>query len=287
MTAAAHLHNLEAMGAPPEGTPAYAAWAAQDLRPTILAVLWSFLALCALFVGLRLYVRLRVYRRLLEDDWWLVAGMTAGLFSAILATVAVSFGNGRHMPALTADEAEKVVLWTTLSFCPGVFFFGLPKLAVLTLLCRLLDPKKWLRRFFWTIIVVSQMSSICLIGLIMGRCRPFTKLYRPQADGYCLEIDIVADFGVYVGGEPPLPLPQPLNPQTDHVPSSPLRPRRRHPRHLPGRHSLPDAHVHAPENRPHRVSRHRLHRRRHCHLQDAHHPGRPGPPGLFLYVLLS
>jgi hypothetical protein len=199
MTAAAHLHNLEAMGAPPEGTPAYAAWAAQDLRPTILAVLWSFLALCALFVGLRLYVRLRVYRRLLEDDWWLVAGMTAGLFSAILATVAVSFGNGRHMPALTADEAEKVVLWTTLSFCPGVFFFGLPKLAVLTLLCRLLDPKKWLRRFFWTIIVVSQMSSICLIGLIMGRCRPFTKLYRPQADGYCLEIDIVADFGVYVG----------------------------------------------------------------------------------------
>ena len=73
--AAEHFHDLSSMDAPPYGTPEFADWAAEDLRPTILAVVWVFLSLCTLFVGLRLYVRLRVYKRLLDDDWWLTGGM--------------------------------------------------------------------------------------------------------------------------------------------------------------------------------------------------------------------
>lgn len=120
--------------------------------------------------------------------------------SAILATIAVSNGNGRHMPVLSQDDREGVILWTTVAFCPGILFFGLPKLAALTLVVRLLDPKKWLRRFLWSIVIISQLSFICLICLVMGRCRPFKSLYKLDVEGHCMSIKVVADFGVYVGG---------------------------------------------------------------------------------------
>jgi hypothetical protein len=125
--------------------------------------------------------------------------LLAGCVSAVLATVAVSNGNGRHMLVLSEVDGQDVIFFTLLAFCPGILFFGLPKLAVLMLLVRLLNPAKWLKRFFWVTVWISQLSFICLIGLIIGRCNPPKKMWKTDTAGKCLKMSIVTDFAVYVG----------------------------------------------------------------------------------------
>lgn len=71
------LQLLQQMGAPTPGTEQYEDWLDQSLQTEILVVAWIFLVLCIVFIGLRFYVRLRVYRRLLHDDYWLTAALVS------------------------------------------------------------------------------------------------------------------------------------------------------------------------------------------------------------------
>jgi hypothetical protein len=103
------------------------------------------------------------------------------------------------MLVLSEVDGQDVIFFTLLAFCPGILFFGLPKLAVLMLLVRLLNPAKWLKRFFWVTVWISQLSFICLIGLIIGRCNPPKKMWKTDTAGKCLKMSIVTDFAVYVG----------------------------------------------------------------------------------------
>ncbi|KFA54274.1 hypothetical protein S40293_07831, partial [Stachybotrys chartarum IBT 40293] len=193
------LQLLQQMGAPTPGTEQYEDWLDQSLQTEILVVAWIFLVLCIVFVGLRFYVRLRVYRRLLHDDYWLTAALAFGILSAILATLAVVHGNGRHMPALSEDDQSAVIMWTTAAFCPGILFLGLPKIAIVLLLDRLLDPTKFVRIFLWGIVGISQASFICLIGLLLGRCNPPMRLWDQNVEGECMDIQVVTNFAVFAG----------------------------------------------------------------------------------------
>ncbi|KAH7313877.1 hypothetical protein B0I35DRAFT_513461 [Stachybotrys elegans] len=193
------LYGLHPEEIPPLGSPEFDEWAAQDMRQSILITMWLMLALTVIFVAMRFYVRVRVFSRLLVDDYYLIAALLCGALSATLATIAVDSGNGLHMAILSDRQQQDVVMWTTAAFCPGIMFFGLPKVAIVLLLVRLLDPPKGFRIFLWSLIAISQVSFICLIGLLLGRCNPPARMWNPAVDGDCMDIHIVTDFAMFTG----------------------------------------------------------------------------------------
>lgn len=60
---------------PPEGTPEYEEWAAQNKAPAIMLACWFVIALASVFVIGRYLIRLRLYRQLRSDDYWCLGGL--------------------------------------------------------------------------------------------------------------------------------------------------------------------------------------------------------------------
>ncbi|KAK1638742.1 hypothetical protein BDP81DRAFT_479826 [Colletotrichum phormii] len=122
-------------------------WKAQDKGPTIVIVCWVVTAISTCFVVGRVYVRGKIMKKFQSDDWFIILGQFCGYISTALSTIAVTYGNGRHMSILSTEQQEGAILWTTAAFCPGVISFGLPKLAVVSLLVRLMNPDRSLWDF--------------------------------------------------------------------------------------------------------------------------------------------
>ncbi|KAF4119522.1 hypothetical protein GMORB2_4652 [Geosmithia morbida] len=181
---------------PVEGS---SAWEAQDKGPRIVSVCWAVTAFSTLFVIARVYVRGYVQRKLQQDDYWTLLALVCGYISTSLSTVAVASGNGKHMALLSQDQQEGAVLWTTAAFCPGVMSFGLPKLAVVYLLTKLLNPGKWHRVFLWWQGIWCQMTLLTTAGLLIGRCRPAYSLWTFDVKGDCFSKDILVSYCIYAG----------------------------------------------------------------------------------------
>ncbi|KAI6780517.1 uncharacterized protein J7T54_000157 [Emericellopsis cladophorae] len=184
---------------PPVGTDEYDAWAAQDKGPIILATCWLFMALALVFTAARVLVRLKMYSKLRSDDYWCIAGTICGILATALTTVAVGFGNGRHLTLLTSSEKERVTLWTTAAFCPAVLCLGLPKLAVVRLLTRLMNPSRWHGYFLWFLAIWCLGTLGATVGTLLGQCQPTESLWRQDIEGRCVDPKIIVDFSLYAG----------------------------------------------------------------------------------------
>lgn len=57
---------------PAEGTPEWHRLWQENKGPSITITCWLFSALATVFVGSRLFVRWRMYRRFQDDDFWCV-----------------------------------------------------------------------------------------------------------------------------------------------------------------------------------------------------------------------
>lgn len=58
------------------------------------------------------------------------------------STVEVHYGSGRHIQTLSQDEISGAIKYTLYGFVPGILSYVLPKLAVVNLLARLLNPSR-------------------------------------------------------------------------------------------------------------------------------------------------
>ncbi|KAK2037188.1 integral membrane protein [Colletotrichum somersetense] len=184
------------MSNPPVGSDA---WKAQDKGPTILHICWVVIGISTLFVLARVYVRGRIMKNFQWDDYFIILGQICGYVSTALSHLAVNAGNGRHMALLTVEQQENAILWTTAAFCPGIMSFGLPKLAVVYLLTRLLNPGKYHKMFLWFLGIWCQLTLFVTAGLLLGRCTPARSLWDFSISGKCFSTDILVGFCIYAG----------------------------------------------------------------------------------------
>ncbi|EXF74539.1 integral membrane protein [Colletotrichum fioriniae PJ7] len=145
---------------PAEGSDA---WKAQDKGPTIVIVCWVVTAISTSFVIGRVYVRGKIMKKFQSDDWFIVLGQFCGYISTALSTIAVTYGNGRHMSLLSIEQQEGAILWTTAAFCPGIMSFGLPKLAVVSLLVRLMNPGRYHKWSLWDFSVKGTCFDVNIL----------------------------------------------------------------------------------------------------------------------------
>lgn len=121
--------------------------------------------------------------------------------ASAFTTVAVGYGHGRHVQTLSQHQAEHVRLWTFAAFMPGVLVLGLPKVAVVTLLNRLLNPSKWQRRFLWIMVSWCVLSNVATIGVLAGQCTPTRAQWNFDMAIECINPDYTIGFSLYSGGE--------------------------------------------------------------------------------------
>lgn len=114
----------------------------------------------------------------------------------------VSFGNGKHLSLLTNEQQQGVILWTTIAFCPGIVTLSVPKLAVVSLLVRILDPCRFHKWFLWGIAIWCQLGFITAIGILLGQCKPMRALWDFSVHGICLDDKSIVKYGIYASGTP-------------------------------------------------------------------------------------
>lgn len=122
-----------------------------------------------------------------------------GYVSVALSTVAVSYGNGRHFSLLTTDQQQNAILFTIAAFCPGVMSFGLPKMAVVSLLTRVLNPGTHHKWFLWWLAIWCQLTLFATVGILLGQCTPAASLWTFSMKGSCISKSVVVDYCVYAG----------------------------------------------------------------------------------------
>lgn len=135
----------------------------------------------------------------LISDWCLRKYQVCGYISTGLSTVAVKNGNGKHFSLLTTEQQENTVLYTTAAFCPGVISFGLPKMAVVILLTRLLNPSRYHKWFIWWLGIWCQLTLFATCGLLLGQCTPTNSLWNFSVEGKCFDKSILVGYCVYAG----------------------------------------------------------------------------------------
>ncbi|KAJ0161504.1 hypothetical protein CTA2_6107 [Colletotrichum tanaceti] len=182
------------MSNPPLG---FEAWMAQDKGPSILIVSWMATAISTAFVLSRIYVRGRILGQFQSDDYFVILGQVCGFVATVFSTLAVKAGHGKHMMLLSIEQQQGAILWTTAAFCPGIMSFGLPKLAVVSLLTRLMNPRRLHRWFLWWLGIWCQLTLCVTAGLLLGRCTPARSLWDFSTQGTCISTDILIWFSVY------------------------------------------------------------------------------------------
>jgi hypothetical protein len=115
--------------------------------------------------------------------------------------VAVSYGNGKHVDLLTTEQKQKAIMWTIASFCPGIMSFSLPKLAVVALLTRVLNPGRLHEWFLWSIAIWNVLTMLATVGLLVGRCNPARSQWDFSVEGHCFDIRILVNYCLYGGGK--------------------------------------------------------------------------------------
>lgn len=199
-------------------------WIAQNKGPSIVTVCWTLTALGTVFVAARLYVRGMICNKLQADDYYVTGALVTnipklsclpeqcpltaasihlhicGYVSTTLSRLAVEHGNGKHFTLLTVEQQEKTILYTIAAFLPGVLSFGLPKMAVITLLTRLLNPSRKHKWFVWWMGTWCMLTLFATCGVLIGQCYPANSLWDFSVEGSCMPKNVLIAYCQYAGG---------------------------------------------------------------------------------------
>lgn len=196
------------------------------LGPYLLRVVWPLAALSGLFLGLRVYCKLRRRRQLWWDDHVLVAswvrfpchpafpGFRNGcgpsnqrllkitlVVSVALQSVGVHYGLGMSYTDLYEQGTISAV--SKYSYIGG--FFPIlatcwSKTSVAISLLRLATGRE-MRWSIWFIIVIVNLV-LGSNGLIQWvQCWPIRKLWVWELEGSCLPASVIQDYNTFIAGE--------------------------------------------------------------------------------------
>ena len=99
------------------------------------------------------------------------------------------------------SQREDAIFWTIIAVCPGVLSLAFPKLAVVALLTKVLNPAKWHKWFLWFMGIVSVLTFFAVIGTLLGQCSPMDSQWDFSIEGTCVDKKYIANFSIYASGE--------------------------------------------------------------------------------------
>ncbi|KAL1967283.1 hypothetical protein VTN77DRAFT_3329 [Rasamsonia byssochlamydoides] len=171
-----------------------------DRGSAILAIMWTFVALSTLFVAARLYTRFRILSTIGVDDYLIALSLVLGYVFASLISASVAAGTGRHSYDLTTDQLERALLLSTASFAPGILSFTVPKLGVVALLTRVMNPTPRFKVFLWVLVGGSGLIIFGCVIILYAQCRPTRALWTPTITGSrCWDASVLENYSLASG----------------------------------------------------------------------------------------
>ncbi|KAH8173882.1 integral membrane protein [Sarocladium implicatum] len=189
-------------GLPPHVTPEYIA---ESRVPIIVGVVVSLTVLSTLFVIARIFTRARLTGSMFLDDYLVIIAAVSQWLCVGFATTAALNGNGRHFDAMLftqPEKLEKALFYTLLNFPFGIVAFGLPKIAVVALLTRIMNPSRAHRYFLWGLSLFCMTVLIGCIPLLFGQCTPSYSqwdLNFPPEKKKCLAKNVLVNYAISSG----------------------------------------------------------------------------------------
>ncbi|WYZ35712.1 hypothetical protein EsH8_X_000359 [Colletotrichum jinshuiense] len=171
----------------------------ENKGPAALAIVVCVSVLSTLFTAARLFTRGKVFGKIRLDDYFIVTSVVCGWVNVATVAVAVSYGYGRHADTLSAEEKSGAMLWSIAGYPPGLLSFGIPKLAVVALLTRILNPSKWHKRFLWALSILCVTNLVGFIIIIFAQCQPARSQWDSSVPGTCWSKWILVSFATYSG----------------------------------------------------------------------------------------
>jgi hypothetical protein len=122
-------------------------------------------------------------------------------------TKSVENGTGRHLAVLTPQQMSGAILWTMVAYQPSLQAFTVPKLAVIALLVRLLNPSRAHRIFLWTMGITCWLAVIFCNFLLFAQCTPSRSQWDFSVKGECWDHSVVVNYSIFAGGNEALHTP--------------------------------------------------------------------------------
>jgi len=184
---------------------------------TMVAIVATLTGVSAMFVAARLFVRIKL-RSLGLDDYLIVLAMVnkhrhhshrmsrsltipeiCAFVNLGISSAAAASGSGRHFNTLSFEEKQNVIKYTMAAFCPGVLSFAIPKLAVVALLTKLLNPSPAHRIFLWCSTSVTAIVIFGCVIILYAQCTPSRSQWDFSVEGECWSPWTLVNYSIFAG----------------------------------------------------------------------------------------
>ncbi|KAI0597247.1 hypothetical protein F4775DRAFT_263937 [Biscogniauxia sp. FL1348] len=171
------------------------------LAAATLGVAVSFSILCTIVIVLRVYVRVRMGNFGLED-WLMCIGYVINMAHNAIISYGTFTGIGTpddHIPGgatgvIYMEGAKTVFLWQVF-FLSGFVFI---KSSICLTLLRI-AVIKWHRITFWTLIIISVVSTLVVDIYILLQCQPIERTWG-EKPGTCIPIIVSVIITFIISG---------------------------------------------------------------------------------------
>ncbi|RAH45291.1 uncharacterized protein BO95DRAFT_363994, partial [Aspergillus brunneoviolaceus CBS 621.78] len=171
--------------------------------PTLLIVLWTLAVLTIVVLTGRIYIRAGLLHILGLDDWLIVFQLLMGLVYCILTTINVRLGFAKHAWLLSAATVEYATSLNCLSLLFGIISFTVPKLAVTTMLNRILNASHIQRVCPKTLSTLAAIISGVSIIILFTMCDPPRAPWQAglvaEGKATCKNLWMLIDYAIFTG----------------------------------------------------------------------------------------
>ncbi|EED14894.1 conserved hypothetical protein [Talaromyces stipitatus ATCC 10500] len=168
-----------------------------------LGLIWAFVAVSSLFMAARLYTRLKIVNTSGLDDYLMAFSLVCCYLFAILVTISIHWGMGRHDNTLTTEQERNALMYSTASFTPGILSFTVPKLGVTALLIRILNPTPRFTFFLWVFVGTIDLIIFGCVIILFAQCSPTRAVWTPEIHDLpgvrCWHPDVLANYSIGAG----------------------------------------------------------------------------------------
>jgi len=164
-----------------------------DRGQRVIALTWGTWAPAAVFVGLRLYARIRS-KAFGFDDACIIVALLISLFGAICNVFEVHNGFGKS-GSLTENELENLIHWALASEIQAVVGVMITKISVCWFVLRLLGKThRWMRRVIWACMGLSFVTALMYVLSQAFVCIPLEAYWNPRVHGRCISKQTISNI---------------------------------------------------------------------------------------------
>ncbi|KAH8897949.1 hypothetical protein GQ53DRAFT_637744 [Thozetella sp. PMI_491] len=163
----------------------------------ILAVCWLVEVISTIFIGLRVYCKMRRSKHLWWDDYVLLAAWSFQSVDMVLITTNVALGDGQHVYNVDPKYLPTIALLGNISGTFSIIAAFLSKTSFGITLLRLTNG--YLSIFVWVAIITMDIALGLSALFIWIQCDPPAKNWHPELPGTCWDPSFMAKYGAFSG----------------------------------------------------------------------------------------